>query len=170
MAEPNAWLNWNFTTTIVGGLVAGLVGVGLFLFQEYKKDKKENKENLAEDIRSLCEVLDYLNYVEATFKRYSEAVYSFPFYIILPFKKELKFVSCSCEQLQKIRSGYNELVLRIYEMQKVLDMKKDAEKLGRTEDTAKLDGHHKQLQEKVLSKARVVKKEIEDFQRTLSEG
>jgi len=169
MAEPNAWWNWNFTTTIVGGLLAGLVGVVLFFIQEYKKDKKENKENLEEDNRNLCEVLDYLNYLEATFKRYSEATYSFPFYIILPFKKEIKFVSCSCEQLQKIRSGYNELVLRIYEMQKVLDMKKDAEKLAQTGLISMLDIHHKQLQEKVLSKARVVKKEIEDFQRTLSE-
>jgi hypothetical protein len=163
MGEPNTWWNWNFTTTILGGLLAGLVGVVLFFIQECKKDKKENKENLAEDSRNLYEILDYLNYLKSTLeehqkKEQEQNASPSPCHITLPFKKEIKLIS-NHKEFHKIRSNYNTLALKIYEMETFLAIQGDPAKWG-IQGYAQIAKTHAQLQKEVLGKTKELIEEI----------
>lgn len=108
--------------TVLGGFLAGGVGIGVSCFQRWRENMDEEEKNKAEVKMALQEMKNYLDYFEAFLKKQYDAVYNFPCRVVLPsqFQKQVRFISCS-QKLQEIFSEYNNLVYKIQEMKEHLD-------------------------------------------------
>ena len=146
--------------TILGAFLAGIVGVLLHLFAEWRGKQKERKSDEEELESRLSQVLDYLSYLKEILEKYKDD-YT-PTHIILPFQKTLEIKHGTSNELLKIQSLYNKFSLKAHEMENDLVIQGDPEKLGEVGRTI-VSRRQKELRKNILELVNELIKEVSSF-------
>jgi hypothetical protein len=138
----NVFWSTNVFAAIVGGLIAGFIGVLLALFHEWRKDSRDKKAFACQDIKKIQSISDYLKELEKSLKQTQENWC--PQHVILPFVNYVEFAQFSDEKLAEIRELYNSLSYKIYAMENFLVIQGDPSKIGQ-DGSNKISEKHKEL-------------------------
>lgn len=123
----NVFWDTNVFATIVGALVAGLIGVLIALFQEWRRNVQDKKASADKDMIKILSISDYLKELEHNLKPTQDNWC--PTHVILPFVKQVEFAQHSDEKLAEIRELYNSLSLKIHVMENFLVIQGDPAKI-----------------------------------------
>lgn len=156
-------LFWDSTVfaTILGGLIAGAVGLILWMIQEVWKDHQKNQHNKEEDRREILSVKDYLDKLSDDLKESLND--SLPSHVILPFLKQVKFANYNDEKLKKIRGLYNRLSLDIHVMENFLIRNQTAIPDNDNIFRENILKRHKEMREDILKKMAEIQLLISKF-------
>jgi len=153
----NVFWSTNVFAAIVGGLIAGFIGVLLAFFQEWRKDRRDKKAFAREDIKKIQAISDYLKELEKSLKQTQENWC--PTHVILPFVNQVEFAQFSEEKFAEIRELYNSLSYKIHAMENFLVIQGDPSKIDQVGKN-QISATHKALRKEVLDKVQVLQEKI----------
>lgn len=153
----NVFWNINVVAAIVGGLIAGFIGVLLALFQEWRKDSRDKKAFAREDIKKIQSISDYLKELEKSLKPTQENWC--PQHVILPFVNQVEFAQFADEKLADIRELYNSLSYKIYSMENFLIIQGDPTKIDQVGKN-QISARHNELRREVLYRINELQEKI----------
>ncbi|MEI7999018.1 MAG: hypothetical protein WCH62_05885 [Candidatus Omnitrophota bacterium] len=151
---------WDSTVfaTILGALIAGLIGYLSMVFQDRLKRREDARVAKDEDVRIILGIGDYLKELLSNLRAVEGD--RCPSHVVLPFLKQVSFSQYNDAQLAEIRELYNLLVLKIHAMENFFKINDDPQGLGELGRKIVSD-KHMELRSDVLSRGDALAKKID---------
>jgi len=145
---------------LLGALIAGVIGILIALFQEWRKNATLRKVAESEDIKKIYAISDYLKNLRNSISPAEES--STPVHVIFPFVNQVEFAQYQNAKLNKIREFYNSVSYDIHVMENFLVIQGNLTNIG---DIGRqlIQDTHKRLRKELLGKIISLQQKIESF-------